>query len=247
MSPLQFYCLLVLLSIFGRGSSRDGIVGGQEAAPHSRPYMVSLQVDGIHDCGGVLLREDFVLTAAHCDKSYVALLGAHSLKDHESSKQRIEVAKSIPYPTYKTGDLENDIQLLKLKSNATLNCYVSPIPVKDCSCLPRHVLCSTAGWGDMYDNYTFPDRLREVNTTVIGKRRCAHTWPTVTRRMICATDHGAVQGFCSGDSGGPLVCDGVCEGVVSFSHLKCGDPRYPDVYTRVCMYNRWIRWVMRRY
>lgn len=49
-------------------SGADGsyIVGGRDAEPHSRPYMASLQLRGRHGCGGLLLREDFVLTAAHC-------------------------------------------------------------------------------------------------------------------------------------------------------------------------------------
>lgn len=43
-------------------------MGGKVAKPHSRPYMASLQFDKQHSCGGILIREDFVLTAAHCEK-----------------------------------------------------------------------------------------------------------------------------------------------------------------------------------
>ncbi|KAL0153229.1 hypothetical protein M9458_051470 [Cirrhinus mrigala] len=43
-----------------------GIVNGTEAKPHSRPYMVSLQKNEKHFCGGFLISDDFVLTAAHC-------------------------------------------------------------------------------------------------------------------------------------------------------------------------------------
>lgn len=52
---------------FSSGADGARIIRGKDAAAHSRPFMASVQVLGQHICGGVLVREDFVLTAAHCD------------------------------------------------------------------------------------------------------------------------------------------------------------------------------------
>ena len=50
----------------GGNTFETRIIGGREAVPHSRPYMVSLQKAGAHLCGGVLVHPQWVLTATHC-------------------------------------------------------------------------------------------------------------------------------------------------------------------------------------
>jgi len=42
------------------------VVGGVEAVPHSWPWMVSIHYDGRHFCGGSLINDQWVVTAAHC-------------------------------------------------------------------------------------------------------------------------------------------------------------------------------------
>lgn len=45
---------------------RGRILRGQEAKSHERPYMASVHVNGTHVCGGFLVAEQWVLSAAHC-------------------------------------------------------------------------------------------------------------------------------------------------------------------------------------
>ncbi|XP_061593014.1 mast cell protease 3-like [Cololabis saira] len=237
------FLLVVLFAITGTDGSH--IVGGRDAAPHSRPYMASLQIGGRHFCGGVLVKEDFVLTAAHCAVSqpFRVVLGIDTLRGNAETKQQFRVLRSIPHPEY--NDLENDVMLLKLSGEAQLTKAVQVIPLKS-NRTKSGSQCITAGWGDIGDNRTLANRLQEVNVTILTQRMCRRRWgsATISRSMVCGVGAKRLQGFCSGDSGGPLVCDGAAAGVVSFSGRRCGNPRTPDVYMRVSSYMEWIRRVI---
>nr|XP_020465689.1 serine protease 57 isoform X1 [Monopterus albus] len=240
----------ILLLIFVlNGADGSHIVGGRDAASHSRPYMASLQVRGQHNCGGALVREDFVLTAAHCaiPVPYKVVLGADSLSGNEDTQQEFTAVRSFPHPSY--DGHANDIMLLKLNGRAQLTEAVQLISL-NAGRLGRANKCLTAGWGDIGDNNTLPSTLQEVNVTILSQQRCRKRWGMVpiTSSMVCGIGVRVLQGFCSvraiGDSGGPLVCDGAAAGIVSFSGRRCGDPRTPDVYTRISSFSTWITSVL---
>ncbi|XP_054644975.1 serine protease 57-like [Dunckerocampus dactyliophorus] len=237
--------IILLLFFILNGVDGTHIVGGRDAAPHSRPYMASLQLRGQHICGGLLIREDFVLTAAHCRlrQAYTVVLGVDSLTGDEPTQQVFTAARNIPHPNYDGHG--NDIMLLKLNASAQLTEEVQLIALKR-DRLGRRGSCITAGWGDIGDNRTLPNTLQEVNVTLLSQRTCRRRWRGVPiiRTMVCGTGSRVPQGFCSGDSGGPLVCDGEAAGVVSFSGRRCGNPRTPDVYTRISSFTDWISSVL---
>ncbi|XP_061680029.1 mast cell protease 1A-like [Syngnathoides biaculeatus] len=233
--------IILLLFFVLYGADCTQIVGGRDALPHSHPYLASLQVRGQHLCGGSLIREDFVLTAAHCriGRALTVVLGVNSLTGDESTKQVFTATREIPHPGYT--NFENDIMLLKLNGSAILTEAVQLIVPKRERAENREG-CITAGWGDIGDNRTLASTLQELNVTVLPQRTCRRRWGAVPirRTMVCASASRVFQGFCSGDSGGPLICDGETAGVVSFSGRRCGNPRTPDVYTRVSSFIDWI-------
>ena len=49
------------------------IVGGETATAHSWPWQISLNVAGDHWCGGSLINHRWIVSAAHCEPSYVSL------------------------------------------------------------------------------------------------------------------------------------------------------------------------------
>ncbi|XP_047719612.1 granzyme B-like isoform X2 [Prionailurus viverrinus] len=123
MQPL----LLLLTFLLASKAEVGKIIGGHEANPHSRPYMAFLRIykpdKTWKQCGGFLVREDFVLTAAHCWGSLMTVtLGAHNIKKKERTQQSIPVRDIIRPSGYTSETFLNDIMLLQGDSGGPLVC-----------------------------------------------------------------------------------------------------------------------------
>ncbi|XP_016298097.1 granzyme B(G,H)-like [Sinocyclocheilus anshuiensis] len=223
-----------------------GIVNGREAKPHSRPYMVSVQFKEQHFCGGFLVSERFVMTAAHCRNNSPVLtvvLGAHELQKKSGNLVRIKVESYHQHPDYSSKSFQNDILLLKLEKNAQLNDNIKwiSIPTEEGD-IEAGSVCSVAGWGRLETNGKESDRLMETNVTVMNNNKCESKWTKEdfsASLMMCVYGDG---GSCEGDSGGPLVCGNTAVGVTSFGDPDlCNSPELPEVYTKISAYLQWIK------
>uniref|UniRef100_A0A674JLN1 Peptidase S1 domain-containing protein n=2 Tax=Terrapene triunguis TaxID=2587831 RepID=A0A674JLN1_9SAUR len=224
------------------------IIRGWEARPHSRPYMAFVKIEregkGEIRCGGFLIWEDVVVTAAHCNcniGNITVLLGAHNTEIDEPGTQKILVHRRIPHPEFNGITFENDLMLLQLRDKAKLTQTVGTISLSQKK-VKKGAVCSVAGWGQT--SYKTNDKpsptLQEVELTVMGKKMCLSrpSLHYVPSRMLCV---GGPQGRKSpfqGDSGGPLVCDGKATGIVSHGS---GDGSTPSVFTRLSKYMCWIK------
>ncbi|XP_042282599.1 granzyme B-like [Thunnus maccoyii] len=246
---IHAYCIIFVFQLLSlTGAMESSIVGGKVAKPHSRPYMASLQIYKQHTCGGMLIREDFVLTAAHCKyaEQTTVVLGAHNITKEEKSQQQIE-AEYIPHPQY-TGKYDYDIMLLKLKKKATLNKYVKTIglPKKDGK-IPANIKCAVAGWGKTGHNRPTSNVLRETKEEIQDSDKCKNIWREYFNpgHMLCTTFTKKEGGICQGDSGGPLICNTKLHGITAFTYSDdCNNPEYPHVFTKIHFFLPWIKEVM---
>ncbi|XP_028325995.1 trypsin-3-like [Gouania willdenowi] len=237
----------LLLALFGAAvalEQDDKIVGGYECRKNSVPYQVSL-FTGYNYCGGILLSDEWVLSAAHCKpKSNLEVrLGEHDIWEPEGTEQHIMSAKFIRHPSYNPRSQDNDIMLIKLSQRANLNSYVRPVTLPS-KCASDGTMCQVSGWGSLRasdEGSRYPHKLQCLEVPLLSEDTCFNAYPfQITENMICAGYLEGGKDSCQGDSGGPLVCDGALQGVVSWGH-GCALRKKPGVYTKVCNYISWIK------
>ncbi|NXC41276.1 CFAD factor, partial [Penelope pileata] len=225
-APVPILTLLLLLGAVANAQPRGRILGGSEAVPHLQPYMASLQLDGQHVCGGLLIAEQWVLSAAHCTEG-TAWGGQHDAGLHPADPRSL-------------------FARWQLEEKAELNEHVQVLPFqREDRDVEANIMCEAMGWGTISHSGRRPDRLQSVERPVISRELCNHRTRhdnTITEKMMCTDSRK--KDTCKGDSGGPLVCNGVAEGVVTAGSRVCGNYKKPAIYTRIAPYAAWIDSVM---
>jgi transmembrane serine protease 9 len=233
------------------------IVGGQAATRNQFPYQISLQRRAIlsfsHICGGSVLSNRWVLTAAHCTASFAAsnlrVVAGLLLLNENVGQQISNVQRYINHPGYPGGSQvsADDIALIELSTALVFGASVQPIriPQAGASTRGQGVL---SGWGLLQTGGTVPNALQFANLPFVPEPECATIlagflgWSNPFNELlnVCSGTVRGHESACNGDSGGPYVQNGQVKGVVSWGLTPCGNAGAPSVYAKVSAYTNWI-------
>ncbi|XP_045477579.1 trypsin-2-like [Harmonia axyridis] len=230
------------------------VVGGEVPPYGAVPWQVELRRGDQHQCGGALISNRLVLTAAHCyEEGLTAVGGAHGITGTSPFEQLVPVERGILHPNFRQlGPYSHDIAVLLLaKPGMNINLAVTPACFSHDS-PPPGTWCEVSGWGAS-DPKT-PDQLspvlRSAAVPLLSLETCRKEGiyggrqQPILDSMLCAGHLRGGIDACGGDSGGPLVCEryGRYEliGIVSWGD-GCAKKDRPGVYTRVASFAPWIK------
>jgi len=227
------------------------IVGGERSNIQEYPWIAAITAFGTIFCGGALIDDRHILTAAHCFKQTQLIphvgvrLGVTSREETGDLYEIDEIIINKKYNKSHSGFF--DIALIRLKKRVQISNLIQPI------CLPAKMedyagqFGIVAGWGVLQHKGAMSSTLQSLSVQIYGLNACKTTFAKYKKRVdennICA---GGKKGkdACQGDSGSPLFLevDGRYRviGLVSWG-LSCALDKIPGVYTNVAYYLPWIR------
>ncbi|XP_047526033.1 chymotrypsin-2-like [Pieris napi] len=237
------------------GDSR--IIGGQNASPGMAKYQVSIRAHSgkkeWHTCGGSIINQQYVLTAAHCivkkrTNELSIVVGSHQIK---TGGQRYKIKKLVPHEQFSKATWKNDVGVVQVEGNIKFNDNVQPIELFKQD-IYVGTKCLLTGWGkvDLKKNI-YPNDLQMLYFKTVSNYGCSKKLylresvrPGLPLNIgqLCAK-HPSHKGVCHGDGGGPLVLERgnkyIQIGVVSWG-VSCAED-FPDVFASVPGNYNWIQ------
>jgi hypothetical protein len=258
--------LLLIKSDIGKGdhlfpfftgirSINAKIAGGINTVISDFPWQV-YYISGNYRCGGSIIGDSWVVTAAHCTKNSTGgatpasqmfvRVGLNNPSNANEGKT-YSVSEAIVNEGYDSQTLLNDIALLRLTD--TIN-FVNATPIKllttvDAAkgAIDPGVMSWVTGWGLTNVNpEVFPTSLQKVQLPIISDAQASTVWGTIPATDLMAGYLNGNKDACNGDSGGPLVVPVFGEyklaGIVSWGSPNCNTY---GAYTSVSDMESWIR------
>uniref|UniRef100_A0ABI7WKK8 Peptidase S1 domain-containing protein n=1 Tax=Felis catus TaxID=9685 RepID=A0ABI7WKK8_FELCA len=197
-------------SVCGRPRMLNRMVGGQDALEGEWPWQVSIQRNGSHFCGGSLITERWVLTAAHCFSNtsetslYRVLLGVRQLVKPGPHAVYARVKRVESNPLYQGMASSADVALVELEAPVTFSNYILPVCMPDPSVVfEAGMNCWVTGWGSPSEEDRLPNPrvLQKLAVPIIDTPMC---------NLLYSKD--AESGFQPKTIKDDMLCAGFAEG-----------------------------------
>ena len=237
-------------------ASSPRIIGGNPIDIASAPWQALLRINKTTQCGGAIISDRWILTAAHCMtgistgqvEAFVGVTDQNLL----TRDRQVQVNQVIVNPEWNSATYSSDLALIGLSIPLVSTATVQPIAlplVQNSTVWPAAgELATISGWGSEALNGASSPLLRaatvQILTSPIDPKCGEYGTSFMPGNHVCA---GLPQGgvdACQGDSGGPLTVAyngaALLAGVVS-SGSGCADPKFPGLYTRVTSFLPWLR------
>ncbi|KAK7165898.1 hypothetical protein R3I93_005853 [Phoxinus phoxinus] len=229
-----------------RPAVRSRILGGNVSRAGQVPWQVSLHYQNQYLCGGSVISERWILTAAHCVYGFAQPVSwtvyAGMIDQPLSGSGALSVEKIIYHANFGREGHSYNIALIRLKLPLSFNDQVAPI------CLPSYgesfedgQMCLISGWGATVDGGETSVSLHVTQVPLLSGRECRRRG--LTSWNICAGYMEGGAGTCQGDNGGPLACQGsgwTLVGTATWGE-SCGQKNKPGVYTSITEALTWIQ------
>lgn len=257
---LRFLTILGLVASALGFPADERVIGGVDAPANTYVWQVSLQypygTGYWHFCGGSLISNSYVFTAAHCwqDPNEVVVTVYMGSTEKFSGGVRHAIDYFLPNSDYNSARISDDFAIIRLSQPADLSnaaIGVIALPSTQSTTVQYSGTGTVTGWG--YYQYgpgvidKLPDDLQVGYLPILSDAQCKSSWGFNYQSdcMVCAGAEGAGQGesICMGDSGGPFVTtvngQTTLIGAVSWVESNCS-PNYPSVFAKVAAARDWI-------
>ncbi|KAJ8736108.1 hypothetical protein PYW08_006764 [Mythimna loreyi] len=232
-------------------SNPQRIVGGSVTTIDQYPTIASLLytwnwADYWQACGGSILNNRAILTAAHCTQGDAVGRWRIRLGSTWANSGGVvhNVNANIIHPSYNSNTLNNDVAILRSASTFSFNNNVRAAAIAGANYhVPDNQVVWAAGWGTTSSGGSASEQLRHVQLVIINQATCRNNYATrgitITDNMLCSGWPNGGRDQCQGDSGGPLYHNNVVVGVCSFG-IGCAQAQFPGVNARVSTFSSWI-------
>ena len=265
---IRSFALFAVVIALGTNTlfAQQKVVGGVDVDIKDYPWQVALtsSPNGSGFCGGSIIGDSWVLTAAHCvnnDSPSGLYIRGGSSSSFASGGDSYSVAQIIVHPNY-LGD-SYDFALIEINGEFEYGENMQKIDLIDeaeiaLGAQDGGVMSTITGWGTTSSGGSLADILQMVEAPIVDNNvACGsasdangnsgqYNCPQLDESMICAGD--LVDGgedACQGDSGGPLVVRSsdnsrwLLIGATSWGN-GCADVAYPGVWSKVSHVLDWI-------